>query len=319
MNWAEISVATSHEAAYIVSEIFQNLGAGGVVLEDPDLVNDYIDAGEWEFEDIPRRPETDDVTVKAYLPDDETLTSNLAKLREGLNHMQAVDGMPNGSCTVTWRHVRDEDWADNWKAYFHTTKVGGRIVIKPSWEEYEPQDDEIVLELDPGAAFGTGTHPTTSMCLRELERIVRPGMRVFDVGTGSGVLSIAAAKLGAGDITAMDYDPTAVKSAEENIRRNGEAGRIKTGVSDLLKQFDGRADLVNEELVVANIIADIIIRLFDELDAHLAPHGVLLASGIIDERLVDVKNAAEAHGFVIKKTMTEKDWAALLIRREKEA
>jgi len=314
LNWAEISVATSHEAAYIVSEIFQNLGAGGVVLEDPDLVNDYIDAGEWEFEDIPRRPETDDVTVKAYLPDDETLTSNLAKLREGLNHMQAVDGMPNGSCTVTWRHVRDEDWADNWKAYFHTTKVGGRIVIKPSWEEYEPQDDEIVLELDPGAAFGTGTHPTTSMCLRELERIVRPGMRVFDVGTGSGVLSIAAAKLGAGDITAMDYDPTAVKSAEENIRRNGEAGRIKTGVSDLLKQFDGRADLV-----IANIIADIVIRLFDELDAHLAPHGVLLASGIIDERLVDVKNAAEAHGFVIKKTMTEKDWAALLIRREKEA
>ena len=184
------------------------------------------------------------------------------------------------------------------------------IVIKPTWEDYTASPDDIVIELDPGAAFGTGTHPTTAMCIRELEKLVRGGMRVFDVGTGSGVLSIAAAKLGAGDVTAMDYDRTAVNVAAENIRENHVENIVKTGISDILKSFEGKADLI-----VANIIADIIIRLFAELDEHLADGGKLLASGIITERVADVTEACIANGFVVDKVIEEKGWAAMVISR----
>jgi ribosomal protein L11 methyltransferase len=227
----------------------------------------------------------------------------LRRFEQRIKEFQAVtgDGMEKGTCAISWATVQDEDWSDNWKKYFHPEKVGGMIVIKPTWEDYTASPDDIVIELDPGAAFGTGTHPTTAMCIRELETLVRGGMRVFDVGTGSGVLSIAAAKLGATDVTAMDYDRTAVNVAEENIRQNRLDGQIKTGVSDLLKSFEGKADLI-----VANIIADIIIRLFDELDEHLAEHGQLLASGIISERLADVTAACIAHGFVVDKVIEEK-------------
>ena len=148
------------------------------------------------------------------------------------------------------------------------------------------------------------------MCIRELELLVRGGMRVFDVGTGSGVLSIAAARLGAADVTAMDYDRTAVNVAEENIRQNRLEGQIRTGISDLLKSFEGQADLI-----VANIIADIIIRLFEELDEHLAPGGHLLTSGIIAERLPDVTEACLAHSFTVDKVIEEKGWAAMVISR----
>lgn len=149
------------------------------------------------------------------------------------------------------------------------------------------------------------------MCIRELESAVKGGMRVFDVGTGSGVLAVAAAKLGAGEVVAMDYDRTAATVAQENVERNHVEDRVTTGVSDLLKAFTGKADLI-----IANIIADIVIRLFDELDEHLAEGGHLLASGIIDERVADVTEAALAHGFAIDKVIEENGWAAMVISRE---
>ena len=166
----------------------------------------------------------------------------------------------------------------------------------------------MVIELDPGEAFGTGTHPTTAMCIRELETLVKGGMTVFDVGTGSGILSIAAARLGAAKITAVDYDRTALKVAKENIEQNHVADVITLGQSDILKQVEGKADLV-----IANIIADIIIRLFDELEAHLNPGGSLLASGIIADRIGDVTEAALAHGFTIDKVVETGGWAAMVI------
>jgi ribosomal protein L11 methyltransferase len=252
------------------------------------------------------------VTVKAYLPVDEDLDDKLRTFELRIKDFKSMtdDDMEKGPCTISWNTVRDEDWADNWKAYFHPEKVGGMLVIKPTWEDYEASPDDIVIELDPGSAFGTGTHPTTAMCLRELETLVKGGMRIFDVGTGSGVLSIAAAKLGATDVTAMDYDKVAVDVAAENIRQNGVEDVVKTGVSDILKSFDGKADLI-----VANIIADIIIMLFDELDEHLAEGGHLLASGIISERLADVTEACLAHGFVVDKVTEEKGWVAMTISR----
>lgn len=312
MKWAEISIQTTHEATDVVAEIYHDLGASGVVIEDPELLNDYIDAGMWDFSNMTRAVDTDAVTVKAYLPVDEDLDERLRLFETRISEFQAVtgDGMEKGSCAISWATVQDEDWSENWKKYFHPEKVGSLIVIKPTWEDYTASPDDIVIELDPGAAFGTGTHPTTAMCIRELELLVRGGMRVFDVGTGSGVLSIAAARLGAADVTAMDYDRTAVNVAEENIRQNQLEGQIRTGISDLLKSFEGQADLI-----VANIIADIIIRLFEELDEHLAPGGHLLASGIIAERLPDVTEACLAHGFTVDKVIEEKGWAAMVISR----
>lgn len=312
MKWAEISIQTTHEATDVVAEIYHDLGASGVVIEDPELLNDYIDAGMWDFSNMTRAVDTDAVTVKAYLPVDEDLDERLRLFEARIREFQSVtgDGMEKGSCAISWATVQDEDWSENWKKYFHPEKVGSLIVIKPTWEDYTASPDDIVIELDPGAAFGTGTHPTTAMCIRELELLVRGGMRVFDVGTGSGVLSIAAARLGAADVTAMDYDRTAVNVAEENIRQNRLEGQIRTGISDLLKSFEGQADLI-----VANIIADIIIRLFEELDEHLAPGGHLLASGIIAERLPDVTEACLACGFTVDKVIEEKGWAAMVISR----
>jgi ribosomal protein L11 methyltransferase len=305
LKWAEISIRTSHEATELVAEIFHDLGASGVVIEDPALVNDYIHAGLWDYEDIPEAQDTTVVTVKAYLPTDARLKDKLAALAKQL---EALSGVDKGPADIAWHEVQDEDWADNWKQYFHTEKVGSMVVIKPTWEEYEASPDDIVIELDPGAAFGTGTHPTTSMCIRELEELVKGGMQVFDVGTGSGVLAITAAKLGAGRVTATDYDPTAVSVAAQNIQQNQVGDIVQTGVSDIMKQIEGKADLV-----IANIIADIVIRLFDELKEHLQPDGTLLASGIIAERIPDVTEAALQHGFVIDKVIELKGWAAMLI------
>lgn len=309
MEWAEVGFRTSHEAVEAVSALFEETGAAGTVIEDPALINEYIHSGLWDYTDIPEQKDTSTITVKAYFAADDMLDEKLAALRTGLDAIAArgVDTRPAEFLTA---RLQDEDWANSWKKYFHTDKIGKRIVIQPSWEEYEPQADEVVLRLDPGAAFGTGTHPTTAMCLRALERLVKPGVTVFDVGTGSGVLSIAAAKLGAAKVQAADYDATAVRVARENIEANGVAGVVSVGESDLFSAFDGKA-----ELVTANLIADLVIRLLPDLDAHLAAGGVLLASGIIDDRAQEVREAAETAGFSIVEDHAEKEWHAMVIRR----
>ena len=310
MRWARISVVTTHEGADLIANILMELGAAGTEIDDPSLVNEDIDAGLWDYTDLPRAEDTETVTVRAYLPEDARLESSLLALAEriaALRHAGAV----LGAGTISHSFVADEDWAETWKAYIHTEKIGERIVVRPTWEEYTPSADEIVIELDPGAAFGTGAHATTAMCLRWLEHLVSPGMRVYDVGCGSGILAVAAAKLGAGEVIAMDYDPVAVSVAEENIRQNN-AHNVVACESDLLSACEGAAPA---ELITANIIADVIIRLFAQLDRHLAPGGTLLASGIIDDRIADVEHAAAEHGFTVLDMTCEKEWAAMIIRR----
>ena len=310
MRWARISVVTTHEGADLIANILMELGAAGTEIDDPSLVNEYIDAGLWDYTDLPRAEDTETVTVRAYLPEDARLESSLLALAERIAALRHA-GAALGAGTISHSYVADEAWAETWKAYIHTEKIGERIVVRPTWEEYTPSADEIVIELDPGAAFGTGAHATTAMCLRWLEHLVSPGMRVYDVGCGSGILAVAAAKLGAGEVIAMDYDPVAVSVAEENIRQNN-VHNVVACESDLLSACEGAAPA---ELITANIIADVIIRLFAQLDRHLAPGGTLLASGIIDDRIADVEHAAAEHGFTVLDMTCEKEWAAMIIRR----
>ena len=310
MKWCEISIQTSHEAVELIAEIFRDLGASGVVIEDPELVNDYITSGKWDYTDIPIAKETEVVVEKAYLPVNGELEGRIQTLQQEIKALENR-GVNTAPAVLTTAELQDEDWSDTWKQYFHTEKPGERVVIKPTWEEYEPKDDEVVIELDPGAAFGTGTHATTSMCIRQLEKLVKPGMTVFDVGTGSGILSIISAKLGAKNIQAVDYDDSVLKIVEENLEQNNVQDIISVAQSDLMQNVHGKA-----ELVIANIIADIIIRLFDQLDEHLEKGGTLLTSGIIEDRIEDVLAAAEKHGYGVVERLENKGWACITFTRK---
>lgn len=310
MKWCEISIQTSHEAVELIAEIFRDLGASGVVIEDPELVNDYITSGKWDYTDIPIAKETEVVVEKAYLPVNGELEGRIQTLRQEIKALESR-GVNTAPAVLTTAELQDEDWSDTWKQYFHTEKPGERVVIKPTWEEYAPQGDEVVIELDPGAAFGTGTHATTSMCIRQLEKLVKPGMTVFDVGTGSGILSIISAKLGAKNIQAVDYDDSVLKIVEENLEQNNVQDIISVAQSDLMQNVHGKA-----ELVIANIIADIIIRLFDQLGEHLEQGGTLLTSGIIEDRIEDVLATAEKHGYGVVKRLENKGWACITFKRK---
>lgn len=312
MKWCEISIQTTHEATELIAEIFRDLGAGGVVIEDPELVNDYITSGKWDYTDIPIATETDVVTEKAYLVVNGELEGRLQTFRQEVKALEAR-GVNIEPAIITTCELEDEDWSDTWKQYFHTEKPGERIVIKPTWEAYEAKDDEIIIELDPGAAFGTGTHATTSMCIKELEKLVHTGDVVFDVGTGSGILSIIAAKLGAKEIQAVDYDDSVLKIVEENLAQNKVEHMVSVAQSDLMQNIHGKANLV-----IANIIADIIIRLFAQLDEHLEPNGTLLTSGIIEDRIDDVIEAGAKHGFAVVNRMENKGWACITFKRDNE-
>ncbi len=306
MKWAEISIQTSHEATEAVADIFHDLGASGVVIEDPELINTYRRSGSWDYCDIPEELETEVVTIKAYLPVDELLDDKLRVFEERVNRLHEHD-LDKGRGCINCREVQEEDWASSWKEYFHPVRVSEHIVIKPSWEDYLPVEGDIIIELDPGMAFGTGTHHTTAMCIRCLEDVIKPGNIVFDVGTGSGILAVAAAKLGASRVHAVDLDPVAVRVAKENVAFNNVTATVGVTQGDLLTGVDGKADVI-----VANIIADIIIKMLPDVRTRLADNGLFIASGIIAERLGDVTAALIESGLVIDKAIEEGGWVAIV-------
>lgn len=307
MKWAEISIQTSHEATEAVANIFHELGSTGVVIEDPELINSYRRSGAWDYTDIPEITDTETVIVKAYLPVDEQLDGKLRLFKKLFDELKGHN-LDSGSGILNCNEVNEEDWASSWKEYFHPVKIGDRIVVKPSWEEYEADKDDIVIELDPGMAFGTGTHHTTAMCCRCIEDIIKPGMTVFDIGTGSGILSIAAAKLGAAKVEAVDLDPVAVRVAKENVVINDVKDIINITHGDLLTGIKGKADLI-----IANIIADIIIKIVKDVPNYLNDNGYFVASGIIAERLADVSSAIIEQKLTIERVFEEGGWVALVV------
>ena len=311
MQWIEVNVAVTHEAVEAVADMLTSIGSKGVVIEDPQLINDLRNSGTWELCDIPEQENTEVVTVSAYYADDEKLEKRLAEIDEQLALIEERIGKYRFGNT-RFRKVSEQDWANEWKQYFHVTHVGKSLVIKPSWEEYAPKEGEHVIEIDPGMAFGTGTHHTTNMMMERLEKVITPDSTVFDVGTGSGILAIAAAMLGAKSVKAVDIDAVAVRVAKENVADNGLSDQIEVREGDLLHGTEGKADVI-----IANIIADIVIMLLQDIPQKLNDDGVLLASGIIEERMPDVEAAAQAQGLYVDAVDHRGGWVVMQMKKKK--
>lgn len=279
------------------------LTGGGYAVDDPlDIIQNR---DSWEITDlVPGDPAW--VTVKGWLADEGDVEGARIRLEERLAEIRTLDLGTIEAPACAW--VQEEDWANAWKAYFKPTRVGERLMIIPSWETYELQPQDVPLYLDPGMAFGTGTHPTTSLCLRRLESLVKPGMRVLDVGTGSGILAIASARLGAGPVVGIDIDPVAVRVAKENAERNGAAIDVRVGTLDQVETDEC-------DLVIANIIASIIIDILPEVVTRMKKGGLFLASGIIAEKKQAVADAMMAAWLLPVEIREEGGWVAILAKK----
>ena len=304
MHWLELTVQTHPEAVESVSELLNRYTTGGVAIEEP---IELIDEGQ-EYRVLIGQP----VKVHAYLPLDGKEEAARQQVAEGLWHLSSLG--PQFVGDLQTRVVHEEDWANAWKDYYHVTHIGQRLVIRPSWREYTPMNNEVVLELDPGMAFGTGLHPTTRMCLEQIEQRMRPDMFVLDVGTGSGILALAAAKLGAANVHCIDNSSVAVESALANAEMNHMGDRVnvvlgvldEAGASRLAGQFD---------LVLANIIARVIGSIASNLAAVLAPGGILITSGIIEDRRHEAEQPLLATGLKLIDQVMIDDWITLIMQK----
>ena len=295
MDWLEVSVQVDGEAAEAVSEVFNRYGHGGAVIEEAIREADEAVGGT--------------LTAKAYLPFENGQAMGQREVEEALWHLSQLYPIPVPCC----RHLSEEDWAHAWKKHYQVLRIGQRIVVKPSWQTYTPRPEDVVVEMDPGMAFGTGLHPSTRLCLLALERHLTPAMRILDVGTGSGILAIVAARLGAGLVLALDIDAIAVEAARANVTANkvGHIVSVEPGSWPTLEPQGPAFDLV-----LVNILAETIVELLNEgLVRCLTEAGLIVVSGIIESQEAMVVEALSAHGIDIVERLQEKDWIALVGRK----
>jgi len=311
VKWSELSIHTKNEAVEAISNILHEAGASGVVIEDS---AEFAKLREDQFGEIYALNEADfpkeGVIVKAYLSESSFLNETVEEIKAAITNLTNFN-IDIGENVVSIVEVNEEDWATAWKQYYHPVKISERFTIVPTWEDYTPvSTDELIIELDPGMAFGTGTHPTTVMCLQGLEKVVKEGDTVIDIGTGSGVLSIGAALLGAKSVHALDLDEVAVRSAQENVVLNKVEDTVSVFHGNLLNTVKEPADVV-----VANILAEIIMSFTDDAFSIVKPGGLYVTSGIIGAKRDDVKATLEASGFAIKEVLLMEDWVAIIARR----
>jgi len=301
MKLIEISVEADGEAAEAISAVFNRYSGNGAVIEEV-----------WR-----RQSASSVVRVKTFLPAEQS--DALPRIEEALWYLGRLYPIPAPAV----HYLAEADWAEAWKSDFKTLRIGRRIVIKPSWQSYAAKPEQVVIELDPGQAFGTGLHPSTRLILEVLERHVKPGDRVLDVGTGSGILAIAAAKLGAGKIVALDIDPVALEVAHENVARNGAQDRISLQRASLIPAavpepvFDFRDTWGGAfDLLLMNILADVIVRSAGPIAACLTEGGQAIVSGILQAQEDAVRQALTAAGLSVVKRRSKKDWVALISRKD---
>lgn len=314
MNWLEVSVNTHSESVEVVSSILIELGSKGVSIEDP---QDYYQLTDEQLEWLKVQQkdlyETDTVIVKGYFQPSQWSKDSDVLLHEKLEEIK-VYGLQTGPLSVQVKEVGEEDWANAWKQYYFPVRVTRFLTVVPSWVNYEKeQDDELLIELAPGLAFGTGTHPTTQLSLTALEQTIRGNESVLDVGTGSGVLSIASKLLGASKVTAFDIDEMATRVAKENIALNPTIGEIEVFENNLLVGVDQKSDLI-----VANILAEILLQMPEDAYRNLNDDGRLILSGIIESKADEVMEAYEKAGFTLVERMTMREWNCFIMKKDVE-
>lgn len=310
MNYKEITLMINHELEPFIADILNEVGANGVVIEDSlELVKGRIETYGEIYELNPDDYPESDVRVKVYFSELDYSDAIIDEIKEKINGLQDVEVT---RLEITTDEVQEEDWANEWKNHFHAFKASERFVVVPSWENYENQnDDEFIIKLDPGMAFGTGDHATTSMCLKLIEKYVQPNQSVIDVGTGSGILSIAAHQLGASPIKALDLDSVAVRVAVDNFEKNDCANAIQAEPGNLLKGESEKRDVI-----FANILAHIVDLMIDDSIALLNDNGLLITSGIILEKEEMIVEHLERVGYKIEEIMRENGWIAIAARKE---
>ncbi len=312
MDWLKITIHTTTEGAEIVSQLMMDAGAGGTTIEDRnDVRQNQRPEGRWDI-----LPETlaqnmsEDVLVIAYFEMETTANDALEQITEGLEQLKTMDlGLNLGSLNLETDRQQDQNWLTSWRQEYKPFAVGSRIVIKPSWEEYQGAEGQHVLQIDPGMAFGTGTHETTNLCVQLIEKYVKLGDSVIDVGTGTGILAMAAVLNGAERVLAVDIDKTAVKVAKQNVIDNGFAQQIDCVWGDLLTKVDSVADVV-----MANIIADVIVDFARPVKEHIRPDGIFICSGIVADREADVCAALNAADYTILEIKRQGEWVAIAAR-----
>ncbi len=312
-DWMQVKVLTTTAGADLVSEILLEAGSEGTMIEDRnDVFENQRPEGQWDIIDTAIADRIgEDVKVTGYYPIDENGGNVLSAIAGALDRLRALS--PNidlGKLEIRVEGFENEDWSESWKKAFQPIRLGEHIVICPGWLHYDPQPGDKLIEIDPGMAFGTGTHETTGMCAALIEKYVRPGQRVIDIGTGSGILAIVAAHMGAGEVLATDLDAVAVRVAAENAVLNGFGEKIDCRCGDLLDVVD-----VCGDVVIANIIADVILMLAKPVRERIADNGIFICSGIQIERREDVKRALLENNYEILDEPVKGEWAAFAARK----
>jgi len=299
MNWLEVSLTVNGELAEAVADVLARYAYSGVMMEQGVKYTDEEDAG------TPAGP----ITVRAYLEGNDQLEETRQKLEESLYYLGRIQPLPAAS----YKEIADQNWMESWKQHYKPILIGQRLVILPAWMD-SPDPNRIAIKIDPGMAFGTGTHPTTQLCLELMEKelVTRHPSPVIDVGCGSGILSIAALKLGTGFALGVDIDPGSIENARQNANANSIGDELILGVGSVQEILDGKFTFRRAPLVVANILAPVIIRLFDAgLASLIGDHGVILLSGILQEQAQSVVEAAQSRGLRLNEQKQIGDWVAL--------
>lgn len=313
MKWLEIKVVTQIENEDVVSDILYTVGAKGLDIEDPRDVEEISikkTGTEWDFIDEKLlNLDSDKMTIKAYFSEKEDITEIKRYVLEHIEQKPYMEkGLKYGE--VLFEEIEDKDWSEVWKKGYKPMRVGKNLIIKPTWENYEEKPNDIIIELDPGMAFGTGDHETTSMCLEALEEYVDDQDLVYDIGCGSGILSIAASKLGAKKVVGVDLEPLAVDVSEENKKMNNVKDEVEIIHGNLLDVVKDKADLI-----VANIIAEIIVGMSADLSNFLKIDGIFIGSGIILSKIDSVVNSLEDNGFTIIEVRKLNEWACVIAKK----